>query len=185
MNDNRKEIVFVIGRSTGIDKTAMLNGLNTVIEKQKKIKDESTCTLVFFDDEMKVNALCKPFGKMRKFTSANFTVKGRSALYDAIGTAMDSVGEMLSEDAEEKRPSQVCVIVIGEADNASTNYERAIIDEMIKRQKYIYKWDFILYTNADTGFDIGKGGSLDNYEKMFDDINSYVSSLRGMNFVKN
>lgn len=178
MNDNRKEIVFVIGKSKNMDRDAMLKGFNTLAEAQKKIKDESTYTLVFFDDEVKISALCKPMKSIRKYNSVNFTTKGRSSFYDALGTAMVKVGEVLSETDEAQRPCQVCVVAIGEGDSASTEYEHSVLDEMIKRQKYIYKWDFILFSDEDMRFDIGKGGDLKNPEKMFADIGDYITGLR-------
>lgn len=180
MNKNRKEFVFVIGKSEGMDKQSMLDGINYIAENQKKmkIKDESTYTLMFFGEEVKNAALCKDIKKMRKYAPSTYNPKGRSALYDAFGYAIDAVGDVLSETDEDARPSQVCVIVIGESDNASTVYEKTVLDEMIKRQKYVYKWDFVLYTNEETGFDIGKGGNLDNPKKMFGDINDYITCLR-------
>ncbi len=178
MNENRKEFVFVIGKSEGMEKQAMLDGINYIAEKQKKIKDESTYTLVFFGEQAKTAALCKDIKKMRKYAPTSYSPKGRSALYDAFGYAIDTVGEVLSETDENERPAKVCVIAIGEKDNASTVYEKSVLDAMIKRQKYVYKWDFILYTDEETGFDIGKGGNLSNPAKMFEDINDYIACLR-------
>lgn len=178
MKDNRKEFVFVIGKSEGMDKDAMLSGFNALVDAQKKIDDESTFSLVFFNDTYKASALGKSLKEMRKYNAMTYAPKNGSALYDAMGFAMDSVGEMLSETAEEERPSQVCMIIIGESDNASTVYDYATVDEMVKVQKYTYKWDFIFYGDGNASFDINKGGSLADTEKMFTEINNYMTSLR-------
>lgn len=178
MNDNRKEFVFVIGKSEGMDQVAMLKGINSVVEAQKAVDDESTYSLVFFNDNYKASALGKSLKEIRKYNAMTYYPKGGSALYDALGFTISSVGEMLSETDEADRPSQVCVIIIGAADNASTVYEYAVVDEMIKVQKYTYKWDFVFYSDGNTNFDINKGGNMADVEKMFTEINNYITSLR-------
>ncbi len=178
MKDNRKEFVFVIGKSEGMDQKAMLSGINSLVEAQKKIKDESTYTLVFFNEECKTSALCKSIKSMRKYTEKTYVPKGGSALYDAMGTAMSIVGERLSETEEHERPSLVCVIVIGESDNASTVFEHCVVADMINVQKHIYKWDFVLYSDTSHTFDINKGGNIKDTERMFREINDYMTSLR-------
>lgn len=177
MKDNRKEFVFVIGKSENLDRDKMIEGFNKIVETQKKGKDESLFTLVFFNDEYKVSANGKSIKEMRKYNARNYTPKGRSALWDAIGATMDMVGERLSNTADSEMPCQICMVIIGEKDNASTVYDHARLDEMIKVQKYIYKWDFVMYSN-DAVFDINKGGNLENTEKMFEDINNYITSIR-------
>lgn len=178
MKDNRKEFVFVIGKSEGMDQKAMLQGFNTLVESQKGINDESTYTLVFFNDTYKASAVCKSIKDMRKYNALTYAPKNGSALWDAMGYAITTVGEALSETNEEERPSLVSVIVIGASDNASTVYDYDMVSEMIKVQKYTYKWDFVFYGDGKTTFDINKGGLMTNVEKMFADINSYMTSVR-------
>ncbi len=178
MKDNRKEFVFVIGKSAGMDQNAMLEGFNSLIEAQKKIKDESTYTLVFFNEECKASALCKSIKGMRKYTEKTYVPKGGSGLYDAMGYAINAVGEKLSETDEYERPSLVCVIVIGESDNASTVFEQRVVADMINLQKHIYKWDFVMYSDASHSFDINKGGSMKDTKRMFREINDYMTALR-------
>lgn len=178
MKDNRKEFIFVIGKSAGMDPDVMIEGINSIVDKQKKIKDESTYSLAFFNDTYKLSALGKSIKEMRKYNQKTYVPKNGSALYDAMGYTMDAVGEMLAETKEEDRPSLVCMIIIGEADNASTVYEYSRVDEMVKLQKYCYKWDFVFYSDGKTAFDINKGGLIASGEKMFEEINNYITSLR-------
>ena len=178
MKDNRKEFIFVISKSEDMKAEEMLEGFNSLVEKQKKIKDESTFTLMFFNDECKMSALTKSFKEMRKYNGRTYVPKGRSATYDAIGYAMTAVGEVLSETDEKDRPCQVCMIIIGNGDNASTVFDHETLSAMITEQKYVYKWDFVLYSNDDLGFDIQKGGKLSDTRKMFTEISDYMTTLR-------
>ncbi len=178
MKDNRKEFIFVIGKSEGMDREAMLEGFNSLVEQQKAIKDESTYTLVFFNDAHKAARITKPVKSMRKYNLNNYIHKKGSCLYDAIGHTMEGVGEILAETDESERPCQVCMIIIGLSDDASTVYEYSVVDEMIKTQKYIYKWDFVFYGDGNTAFDINKGGSIADVKKMFKEISDYMTSIR-------
>ncbi len=178
MKDNRKEFVFVIGKSEGMDQKKVIEGFNSIVEAQKNGKDESIFTLVFFNDDIKVSFDGVSLKRLRKYTDRTYVPKGRSALYDAIGKTMDMVGERLSVTPDYDMPNQVCMIIIGENDNASTVYEHSRIDDMIKTQKYIYKWDFVLYSNEEVHFDIQKGGRINDWEKMFKTINDYITMLR-------
>ena len=178
MKENCKEFVFVIGKSEGMNQEKIIEGFNNLVECQRKIKDESIFTLVTFNDECKVSASGKSMNQMRKYTPKTYSPRGRSALLDAIGTAIDLVGERLSETSEWDMPNGVVVIIIGEEDNASTVYDYEHVNSMINLQKYTYKWDFVLYSNTGFKFDINKGGNLENEEKIFDVINMYIANLR-------
>ena len=178
MKDNRKEFIFVIGKSEGMDQERMLKGFNSLVECQKKIKDESIYTLVFFNDDYKESCSGKSMREMRKYNALSYKPKGRSALLDAMGYSMDLVGERLANTPEEEMPNQVCMIIIGEDDNASTVYDYDRVSEMISVQKYVYKWDFVFYGDGKISFDINKGGNIADVEKMFKDINNYMCDIR-------
>lgn len=178
MNNNRKEFVFVISKSAAMDAQKIISGLNNIIETQKKIKDESTYSLIFFNEECKVSALCKSIKSMRKLTEKTYVPKGGCALFDALGTAMVEVGDKLSDTEEHMRPCLVCVIAIGGSDDASTIYEQCVVADMVSVQKNIYKWDFVLYSDSSQAFDINKGGDINDTDRMFREINDYMTSLR-------
>ena len=178
MKENCKEFIFVIGKSEGMDAEKMIEGINKIVDTQKKGNDESIFTLAFFNEVCKISASGKSFKEMKKYNKITYVPKGKSALWDAMGYSMDSVGERLSETSDENMPCQVCMIVIGENDSASTVYDFDRIAEMVKVQKYTYKWDFVFYGDGESGFDINKGGKMDDYDKMFEAINNYITSLR-------
>jgi len=178
MKDNRKEFVFVLGKSAGMDQEAMIAGFNALVDDQKKVDDESCYTLVFFNDTVKVSADGKSLKDIRKYNSKTYVPKGGSALYDAIGTALDTVGARLSDTDESERPSQVCVIIMGEDDDKSVSYNKSAVEEMVKVQKYTYKWDFVFYGNKGAELDINKGGDLSDVKNDFAQISAYMTGIR-------
>lgn len=178
MKDNRKEFIFVIGKSAGMDREGVLAGFNALVEEQKGIEDESTYSLFFFNDSVRASADGKSLKEIKKYNKVSYAPKGGSALYDAIGTALDSVGARLADTDEEERPSQVCVIVLGEPDNASTTFTKEAVSEKIKVQKYTYKWDFVFYGENGSDLDINKGGALTDAKAAFGAISEYMTSVR-------
>lgn len=178
MKENRKEFIFIIGKSAGMNREKMLAGFNALVEEQKKIEDESTYTLVFFNDAAKVSADGKSMEALKKYNKVSYNPKGGSALYDAIGLALETVGARLAETDESERPSQVCAIIFGEADNASTTYTKDAVAEMVKVQKYTYKWDFVFYGEDGEDLDINKGGKLGDAQEAFKSVSEYMTSIR-------
>lgn len=178
MKENRKEFVFVIGKSAGMNQAGMIKGFNALVSAQKTIDDESDYTLMFFNDAAKLSADGKSMKEMRKYNVKTYVPKGKSAIYDAIGTAVDAVGKRLSETKEDERPSLVSVIIFGEEDNASVSYTKEDICEMVKLQKYTYSWDFVFFGKNGAELGINKGGELADAEEAFAKVSEYMTSVR-------
>lgn len=178
MKDNRKEFIFVLGKSAGMDQAGMLKGFNALVDAQKTVDDDSTYTLMFFNDTTKLSADGKSLKDIRKYNVKTYVPKGKSALYDAVGAAADTVGKRLAETAEEERPSRVIVIIMGEEDNASVSYTKEMIADMVNLQKYTYNWDFVYFGKGGAEIGINKGGELTNAEEAFAKVSEYMTSMR-------
>lgn len=178
MNDARKEFVFVIGKSAGMDQASVLKGFNALVDAQKKVEDDSTYTLVFFNEPPIKVADNKSLKDIRKYNVKTYVPKGGSALYDAIGTAVEAVGARLAAQDESERPSQVVVVIMGEDDSASTTYTKEAVKEMVELQKYTYKWDFVFFGNGGSALGITKGGELKDAADAFGMVSEYMTSLR-------
>uniref|UniRef100_A0AAU7J839 DNA ligase n=2 Tax=unclassified bacterial viruses TaxID=12333 RepID=A0AAU7J839_9VIRU len=77
--------------------------------------------------------------------------RGSTALNDAVGTAIVSIGERLSAMDEGDRPGKVLVLVVTDgAENASKEYTLDQVRELVKRQTSDYGWEFLyLAANVD------------------------------------
>jgi len=74
-----------------------------------------------------------------------------TALLDAIGKTINSVGERLSNTPEEERPEKImfCILTDGE-ENSSAEFTNNKIKEMIDHQRDKYNWEFsFLAANQD------------------------------------
>jgi hypothetical protein len=75
---------------------------------------------------------------------SNFEPRGTTALYDAIGYTITTIGDKLSAMKEEERPGKILFVIITDGkDNSSVKFKAKEIGEMIKHQTEIYSWEFM------------------------------------------
>ena len=88
--------------------------------------------------------------------TADFTYYcgGMTALYDAIGYAINDIGTKLSSMDECDRPEQVQIMIITDGEeNSSRHYTSNTVSEMVKHQTTKYSWIFTyLGSNQDAIF---------------------------------
>ncbi|MFC6010072.1 VWA domain-containing protein [Nocardia lasii] len=90
--------------------------------------------------------------------------RGGTALYDALGTLVTSVGAELAARPEAERPGTVIVVVLTDGhENSSREWTHAAVKSLITQQQDVYNWTFVfLGANMDAvevgsnlGFDPG------------------------------
>ncbi len=87
----------------------------------------------------------------RPLDNHTYQPQGTTALLDAVGRTIDDVGKRLHNTPGEERPSKVIVAILTDGlENASKDYSRGRVSEMIKHQQEKYSWEFIfLAANQD------------------------------------
>ncbi len=169
MKDNSTFIAVVLDRSGSMMgvREATINGLNEFIKGQKEIPGEATFTLAQFDHEHSLTFDSVPLASVPTITNEMYVPRGNTALFDAIGKTIDTLGEKLASMAEAERPGKVIVVVQTDGEeNASKLFTAAQIKEKIKHQTDKYSWQFVFLganidaaTTADS-FGISKGSTL-------------------------
>ncbi len=67
-----------------------------------------------------------------------------TALYDAVGRTINSVGQKLAALPENERPDQVIFVILTDGfENASREFSAVKISEMIRHQTEKYGWEFV------------------------------------------
>jgi uncharacterized protein YegL len=198
MKQNYTELVCIIDRSGSMSSIATdtIGGFNTFMAEQKKLGDETNVTLVLFDDKYEVVHDNIDINKIPILDDNTFVPRGMTALSDAIGKTITTVGERLAKTKEEERPSSVIFCIITDGDeNSSKEYKASKIKEMITHQEQSYLWKFtFLAANIDAtetalNYGISRGASYNfkadsmSTSKMFTDISfacaSYSKGDRG------
>ncbi len=146
MKDNLTEIVFILDRSGSMQRLAedTIGGYNAFIEEQKKQDGEANLTTVLFDDQYEVLHNGVNIKDVKPLTDKEYTARGMTALMDAVGRTINSVGDRLSKMDEVDRPSKVIVVITTDGmENASTEFTKKQVKDMITHQTEKYNWQFM------------------------------------------
>lgn len=161
MKKNLTEMVFILDRSGSMYNLVSdtIGGFNSMIENQKKEDGEAFVTTVLFDDEYELLHDHVDIQEIKPITSNEYYARGCTALLDAIGKTINSIGNRLSETPEDERPDKVIFAITTDGfENASKEFTKNTIKEMIEHQQNKYSWTFIfLGANMDA---IGEAASL-------------------------
>ncbi len=146
MKKNLTEIVFILDRSgsmSGLEKDT-IGGFNAMIEKQKKQDGDCFVSTVLFDNESKVLHDRIKLSDIPKMTDSDYTVRGCTALIDAIGGAIHHIGNIHKYARPEDVPEHTMFVITTDGmENASYHYTSKQVKKMIERQKEKYGWEFL------------------------------------------
>ena len=146
MKNNMTELVFILDRSgsmAGLESDT-IGGFNAMIEKQKKQDGECYVSTVLFDNESEVLYDRVKLGNIPKMTDKDYTVRGCTALIDAIGGAIHHIGNIHKYARNEDVPEHTMFVITTDGqENASHRYTSEQVKKMIERQKEKYGWEFL------------------------------------------
>ena len=146
MKNNITELVFILDRSgsmAGLESDT-IGGFNAMIEKQKKQDGGCYVSTILFDDVSEVLHDRVKLGDIPKMTENDYTVRGCTALIDAIGGAIHHIGNIHKYARPEDVPEHTMFVITTDGqENASHRYTSEQVKKMIERQKEKYGWEFL------------------------------------------
>lgn len=166
-NNNLTELVFILDRSgsmSGLENDT-IGGFNAMIEKQKKQSGEAYVSTILFDNFSEVLHDRVKLTEVRRMTDHDYTVRGCTALMDAIGGAIHHIGNIHKYARPEDVPAHtVFVITTDGMENASRRYNNAMVKRLIEKQKTEYGWEFIfMAANIDAAETAAQFGITEDY----------------------
>ncbi|MDO4265909.1 MAG: hypothetical protein Q4C63_05525 [Eubacteriales bacterium] len=146
MKNNLTEVVFILDRSgsmSGLEQDT-IGGFNSMIKKQKNQEGEALISTVLFDHVTEVLHDRVRVQDIAPLTDQDYTVRGCTALLDAIGGAIHHIGNIHKYARPEDVPEHtIFVITTDGMENASHRYSKEKVKQMIERQKSKYGWEFL------------------------------------------
>ena len=146
MKNNITELVFILDRSgsmAGLESDT-IGGFNSLIEKQRKQDGKCYVSTVLFDNVSEVLYDRVELSKIRKMTEDDYTVRGCTALIDAIGGSIHHIGNVHKYARPEDVPEQTMFVIMTDGmENASRRYSYFQVQRMVKRQQERYGWEFL------------------------------------------
>ncbi|MDY6017608.1 MAG: hypothetical protein SPI97_08340 [Oscillospiraceae bacterium] len=146
MKNNITELVFILDRSgsmSGLEKDT-IGGFNSMIEKQRRQDGECYVSTVLFDNVSEVLHDRVKLSEVKPMTEDDYTVRGCTALIDAIGGAIHHIGNVHKYARPEDVPEHTLFVITTDGmENASRRYSSEQVKTMIKRQKDKSGWEFL------------------------------------------
>lgn len=159
MRSDLTDITLVIDRSGSMEaiREDAEGGVNAFVREQAKQPGEALLTLVQFDTQYEFVHEGVPVQQVPAYRLAP---RGRTALLDAVGRAINETGERLAKMAEADRPGLVIFVIVTDGEeNASAEFSKAQIKAKIDHQQSQYKWQFtFLGANQDAFAEAGGMG---------------------------
>ena len=144
--NNITELVFILDRSgsmAGLEEDT-IGGFNAMIEKQRKEDGDCYVSTILFDNVSEVLHDRVKLSEIAPMTDRDYTVRGCTALIDAIGGAIHHIGNVHKYARSEDVPAHTMFVITTDGmENASHRYTTERVRSMIERQKEKYGWEFL------------------------------------------
>lgn len=146
MANKTTELVFILDRSgsmSGLEGDT-IGGFNSLIEKQKKEEGKCLVSTILFDNTSEVIHDRIALSDVPKMTEEEYSVRGCTALIDAIGGAIHHIANIHKYARKEDVPEKTMFIITTDGmENASHIYSSDEVKKMIKKEKEKYGWEFL------------------------------------------
>ena len=120
--NNLTELVFILDKSgsmCGMEKD-VIGGFNSMIKRQREESESALVSTFLFSDGTEMLHDRVDLDKIRPMTEKEYVTDGCTALYDAIGKAVDHIGKIHKYAREEDRPARTIFIITTDGmENAS------------------------------------------------------------------
>lgn len=191
--NNITELVFILDRSgsmAGLESDT-IGGFNGLIGKQKKEDGECWVTTVLFDSVCETVHDRVRLADIAPMTDKDYSVRGCTALLDAIGGTIRHIAGIHKYARPEDVPEHTLFVITTDGmENASRTYSAERVKKMIEHEKEKYGWEFLfLGANIDavstaSRFGIGADRAVDYLADsqgtgvLYETVSEAVGSLR-------
>ena len=145
-NADLTELVFIRDRSGSMHglETDTIGGFNSMLDKQKNAPGDAFVTTYLFDGEIEMLHDREKIANVQSMTERDYTVRGCTALIDAIGTAVRHIEQIHKYARKEDVPGQTVFVIITDGmENASSRFSSNEVKRMVEKHKEGDGWEFL------------------------------------------
>lgn len=146
MKTGLTELVFILDKSGsmgGLERDT-IGGYNANLTANREVEGECKVTTVLFDTAYTLLHDRVDIKKVKDITEKEYAVGGGTALLDALGRTINSIGRALDGLDEDKRPEKVLFVIVTDGEeNSSKEFSAEQVREMVTHQREVYSWEFI------------------------------------------
>lgn len=155
--NEKTQIVCILDRSGSMNNIIedAIGGFNEFIKEQKELEDDATMTVALFDDHYELLYDNVNIKEVELFNKDNWSPRGLTALYDAIGKTITTVDNTHRKMKDEDVPEKVLVCIVTDGmENSSKEYDNESIKKLIDKHEE-KGWSFVYLAANQDAFDIG------------------------------
>jgi uncharacterized protein YegL len=145
MRNDYVDITLVIDKSGSMQPLTndTIGGVNRLLEDQRKVEGKAHVSIWQFNQVANLYR-AGDIQSIENLTTATYAPAGNTALLDAVATAINSTGNRLRNYPESERPAKVIFVIVTDGqENASREFTRARVKQMIEEQTNKYSWEFV------------------------------------------
>lgn len=144
-------------------------GFNTFLDDQRDEEGTASVSLYDFNTNVEQVYRSRPIEEAPKLDDTNYTPGGKTALHDALATAIDETAKQVEERDEASRPNNVIVVVFTDGKENASETPHEAVRERVDRYKED-GWEFLFVganqdatlTATSMGMDANKSLSMDH-----------------------
>lgn len=146
MRKGLTELVFILDRSGSMSglEADTIGGFNSMLERQRREPGQALVSTILFDNVSEVLHDRVDLREIRPMTDRDYTVRGCTALLDAVGGAIHHIGNVHKYARPEDVPEHTLFVITTDGmENASRRYTTERVKRMIEHEKEKYGWEFL------------------------------------------
>lgn len=129
-------------------------GFDAFIASQRGQSGSTVVTLAQFDDKYEMVYQNRAIDEVAPLA---LDPRGTTALLDAIGRYISEIGSALGGLPEDQRPGSVMIVVLTDGhENASKEWTKDSVRQLISQQEEKYGWDFVFLGANMDAVDVGQ-----------------------------
>lgn len=154
-------VTFVLDSSGSMSaiREDTIGGFNTFLADQRNEEGTATVSLVDFDSTVDITYRGTAIEGAPELSKSSYTPSGRTALYDAIATAIEDTVTFIDGIDPENRPETTIVVILTDGKENASETPRSVIREQIEERQQEYSWEFLFIgANQDAALTAGSMG---------------------------